>query len=359
MNKKMVVAVLAIVAVAAVLAFGYWKNKQRIAQKSVEEEPCRIFCTTYPIYLFTKEVAEGTGRDVQLLLPPDLGCPHDYALTPGDLMKLDGKHDILVKNGLKLDDVICEAAHRANPDLVILDSSKGIENLLMDEDEVSLDSDGGVEVHHEGEEVCTDPAHHHEVHHAEEGLCEDPSHHHHHDGHVHDYSEGNPHLFGSPFQAVHLVRNIGEQLAEMDPVNAGTYRANAEKYCAELEALCNEFRESAGHWSKRCFAAQHDVFSYLIRDLGLDQSVLVHASAEQTPSAAEIQDIIDAVQARNIPVVFTEPQYPKAIPEMIAREAGIEADVLDPVASGPADADGSYYIETMRKNLETLNRHLK
>ena len=58
-------------------------------------------------------------------------------------------------------------------------------------------------------------------------------------------------------------------------------------------------------------------------------------------------------------MIFTEPQYPPALSEMIAREAGIKADTLDPVASGPQDAAPEYYLETMRKNLETLTRYLK
>ena len=43
----------------------------------------------------------------------------------------------------------------------------------------------------------------------------------------------------------------------------------------------------------------------------------------------------------------------------VAKEAGIKADTLDPVASGPQDATPEYYLEIMRKNLETLTRYLK
>ena len=359
MNSKIRVWGIIVLLIAALMALGLWMNFRRARISSDGRNPV-IYCTTFPVYLFT--------REVRLLLPPDLGCPHDYALTPGDLMKLSGDGDILVKNGLQLDDVICEGARRANPSLRIVDSSRGITDLIPeDEDDVSsgehgeekaADHDDHDHDHAHAEHDDHDHDHAH-AEHDDHADHDDHDHDHGHAGHVHHHAGGNPHLFGSPFQAIGMVRNIAEQLSELDPANEAVYRSNAEAYCKELAGLCREFTEASRQWTKRCFAAQHDVFSYLIRDLALDHSVLVRASGEQAPSAAEVRHLVQVIRDRRIPVIFTEPQYPKALPEMIAREAGIQADVLDPVASGPADADPEYYVETMRKNLDTLNRYLK
>ena len=64
-----------------------------------------ILCTTFPIYLFTKNITKGV-KDVKvsLLIPPGTGCPHDYTITPGDMRKLAVKNLILVMNGASLDD---------------------------------------------------------------------------------------------------------------------------------------------------------------------------------------------------------------------------------------------------------------
>jgi ABC-type Zn uptake system ZnuABC Zn-binding protein ZnuA len=44
--------------------------------------------------------------------------------------------------------------------------------------------------------------------------------------------------------------------------------------------------------------------------------------------------------------------------QTIAKEAGIKAATLDPVATGPADAPINYYEQTMRANLSTLKSTL-
>jgi zinc/manganese transport system substrate-binding protein/zinc transport system substrate-binding protein len=55
---------------------------------------------------------------------------------------------------------------------------------------------------------------------------------------------------------------------------------------------------------------------------------------------------------------MTEPQYPPRLGQTIAREAGIGAGSLDPVASGPDDAPLDYYERTMRGNVAALRKAL-
>ena len=53
------------------------------------EAKVRVLATTYPVYLITRAVTQ-SSPDVQvdLLIPAQTGCPHDYALTPQDMRKL-------------------------------------------------------------------------------------------------------------------------------------------------------------------------------------------------------------------------------------------------------------------------------
>ncbi|HPO91053.1 MAG TPA: zinc ABC transporter substrate-binding protein, partial [Victivallales bacterium] len=48
----------------------------------------KILVSTFPIYQFSRNIVDGSGVNLDLLLPPGLGCPHDYALTPQDMMKI-------------------------------------------------------------------------------------------------------------------------------------------------------------------------------------------------------------------------------------------------------------------------------
>lgn len=90
----------------------------------------RILSTTFPIYQIARNVV-GTEQSValELMLPPSLGCPHDYALTPRDMRKL-ARADILIVNGHGLEEFLGAPVRKANEELRLLDSSAGITELL-------------------------------------------------------------------------------------------------------------------------------------------------------------------------------------------------------------------------------------
>ena len=157
----------------------------------------RVLATTFPVYQIVRNITQNVPDvEVQLMLPAQAGCPHDYALTPQDMSKL-AQADILVLNGLGLEAFLGSPSARAQKELHAIDSSKGISGLLP----------------------YTDAEAAHEEH---EG--------HHHGG-------MNPHLFASPRMAAQMTRSIAGQLADLDPANAATYWANAENYARTLDAL--------------------------------------------------------------------------------------------------------------------------
>ena len=75
---------LALIALCAVLYF--LPGKITSAVHTTSSEGYGVAATTYPIWVLTREVLDGTGIEAELLTPPDAGCPHDYVLTPNDLM---------------------------------------------------------------------------------------------------------------------------------------------------------------------------------------------------------------------------------------------------------------------------------
>ncbi|HMP97728.1 MAG TPA: metal ABC transporter substrate-binding protein [Kiritimatiellia bacterium] len=90
----------------------------------------RVLCTTFPIYQIARNVVAGhEDIAVDLMLPASLGCPHDYALTPRDMMKL-ARADVLIVNGHGMEEFLGAPVTKANPDLHILDSSTRITDLL-------------------------------------------------------------------------------------------------------------------------------------------------------------------------------------------------------------------------------------
>lgn len=325
MNKVIGIVVLVFV-IAGLAAYGIYR-KGAAAESNGNNAP-RIICTTYPVYLFAREILKDTnGPQAELLLAPDTGCPHDYALTPSDLMKLAGDNILLLKNGLGLDDNLCKDALHANPAIKVVDTSVNAHAIPVEK-----------HAHHTPE--CD-----------KKGTC---SHGHHHHGHNHHHhgAEFNPHLFASPDTAAIVVANISAALQSFHPECAEFYKKNTESFLTELETLKKDFL--AAGFTKKNIAVQHDVFAYLARMCGLKEAVSLHAESAMAPSPAEVALLKKEIKEQEVAVLFSEPQYPAEFAKLISVEAGIPHHVLDSVTTGPEQPEPGHYIRQMRANLETM-----
>ncbi len=291
---------------------------------SAADKNINLLASTFPISQITRIVTNGRNNvNVKLMIPAQVGCPHDYALTPQDMQKLS-KADVLIINGLGMEEFLGAPLKKANSSLKIIDSSNGINNILNY-------SDGD-----------------HHIEHTNEG-----------DEHKHEHHEGNnPHLFASPRMAALLAINIAGKLSGIDPSGAAIYTENARAYAKKMNKLADDFSALGKGLANNRVVTQHGVFDYLARDMGLKVVAVVQEHAGQEPSAAEMLNIVKTIRHEKAKAIFTEPQYPQKIGQTIAKEAGIAAETLDPVATGPENASLDYYETVMRKNLNILKKIL-
>ena len=337
------IAVIALCAVLFVLP-------DRIRTAAQSKSGYGVAATTYPIWVLTREVVDGTGIKVELLTPPDAGCPHDYVLTANDLMKVSAacKPLLLFKNGAGLDEHICKAALSASKGIQVIDTGAGIEVIGDDDDhEHEAEHDHNGDDDHDENEEHDAEAEHEAVHeHEAEGH-----HHHHHGGE-------NGHFFASPYEARKIVATITDALAKADQTHAVQFRENAAKLDKRLQLLGDEFKAQLEPYADKHVAAQHNVFDYLLRDCGFETPLAIFADPETPPSPAEITVLTKEFKEHDVKVIFTEPQYPDELAKLIGKETGATVVKIDPVASGPADPPAGYYFDVMKNNLEIMKKAL-
>ncbi|MEL6958398.1 MAG: metal ABC transporter substrate-binding protein [Pseudomonadota bacterium] len=167
----------------------------------------------------------------------------------------------------------------------------------------------------------------------------------------------NPHAWMGLDNALIYVDNIAAAMAEHDPDNAETYRANAESYKAEIIAAIEPLRAQiadipeAERWLVTCEGA----FSYLARDFGLREAYLWPMNADATGTPQQVRGVIDTVTANNIPAVFCESTVNTDPAEQVARETGaayggvLYVDSLS-LANGPVPT----YLDLLRVTTETV-----
>ncbi|WP_165176050.1 metal ABC transporter substrate-binding protein [Desulfovibrio sp. ZJ369] len=280
------------------------------------EQPAelRVLATTFPVYLFTRNVAHSRPYvHVELLIPAPSGCPHDYSLTPRDMQKLD-QAQVLVINGLGLEDFL-GAPLQKNNSLRVIDSSAGIAPLSLPP---------GAQAHGHGKDNNNDV---------------------------------NPHLFASPQQAAAMTYTIANGLARIDPAGAAAYRAAAEAYAARLLSLGRRLHMLGACAPRKGIVLQHDALAYLAHDAGLDVMAVIQESEDTQPSAARLIALAKLIRREKPVLIAGEPQYSDKPALALSRETGVPTALLDPVASGPADAPLDYYETVMSANCRTLEHY--
>ena len=297
-----------------------WNKTDSNASYTQSEKQIETIVTSfYPMYIATLNLTEGVeGVKVENLMNQQVGCPHDYQLTTGDMMKLE-QADMLIVNGGDMESYVEEVAS-AYKDLIIVDSSKNISLL-------------------EGSEHSHNHEHEEEVHEHEE---ED----------AHDHEAYNGHIWMDPTRYVLQLENITRELIANDSANEDKYEENLKAYKQRIMKVWNQY-EKLTTATKSPVIIFHDAMEYLMNSLGIEVAVCIDIDGETSLSAGEIAEVIEEVKEHNIKVLFVEAQFDTNIAASIAKETGAEVYVLDTMVSGEMTKDA--YINSLSSNLAVLN----
>ena len=269
----------------------------------------QVVTTFLPITLLTRAVA-GECAQVRALVPPAVG-PHDFQARPGDLLALQEAR-VLVKNGLGVEaflDPLIRAA--ANPQLRVVDSSRGVATLQDHAD-------------------APDP---------------------HGEGHSHSHGGVNPHIWLDPLRAAQQVETIRAALAAADPGCAEGYGRRAIATTAKLQELHRTLALKLKPYQGKAFVAFHEVAPYFAERYGLKAVALVDVP-EMNPTPADLQRVTAVVKANGIRALLREPQAEGPSFQALAKDLGLGIGTFDPLETGSEEAsrDPATYVDTLARN---------
>jgi zinc transport system substrate-binding protein len=160
-----------------------------------------------------------------------------------------------------------------------------------------------------------------------------------------------PHVWLDPVRYATIVRKIAGALGRP---GAGT------DLLADLHGLGAAYRTGLADCERHEIVTSHAAFGYLAQRYGLEQVPLTGITPEAEPTAKALQALVDKVRRDGTTTVFFETLVSPKLAETVAREAGVQTAVLDPL-EGLTEADiaeGADYFSVMRKNLGALRRAL-
>ncbi|WP_432970337.1 anchored repeat ABC transporter, substrate-binding protein [Dactylosporangium sp. CA-233914] len=171
----------------------------------------------------------------------------------------------------------------------------------------------------------------------------------------HVHGEIDPHLWQNVRNGIAYVKLIRDTLIGRDPAGAPVYRANAERYLAELQATDDYVRQTIAAIPKanRYLVTTHDAFGYLAAayDIAVAGFVTPNPSAE--PSLADRRKLTETIRQLRVRAVFLEPNL-KARSSTLTQVAAEQGVRVCPIYGDTFSGAVQTYVQMMRFNADSL-----
>lgn len=286
----------------------------------------RVVATTTQIADLARNVGGELAR-----VDPLLSDPRDFELGPGDLQRLAWA-DVILENGVGFDDAwIGPLRHGNRSGIPVVTTPRGVRYLP-----------GGAGNYGPSWSGVTIPEAD-----TSRGVRVLPA-----GGHS---PQGDPHIWFAVPNAIQMVANVRDALAEAAPSYAGYFQANAARYVEKLRALDEDIvrQMAALPRSQRTFVTSSHAFRYYAARYGLVLVVveIPPASTEGQVSGQRLAALVAQIRALHVKAIFLDPSVNTTLGEQIARDAGVRAvTTLYSSALGLPGSDGDTYIKMMRSD---------
>lgn len=276
--------------------------------------PPRVVVSIAPLHSLVAAVMENAGQPELLLRGGE--SPHSFSLRPS-AARLLSNADILFWIGPQLERPLARLLPKLRPH----------RNIAMLEI-----SDLGVLGNRQlppSRQAGTDP-HHHEG--EESGI--------------------DPHVWLSPANALLMTNEIVHRLSALDPERSTQYLANGARLRRSLLTLDVELAEQLEtvHGDYLVF---HDAYQYLEHRYGLQALASVTTHAERRPGAARLSALRKMLAERNVPCLFSEPEYSPRLVNLLREDLPLRHTVLDPIGA-TIPAGPAAYFEMMHTLVQAL-----
>ena len=272
----------------------------------------KVVASIKPIHSLVSYVMDGVGTPS--ILVDGSSSPHTFQLKPSHAQMLQDA-DIVFWIGEDLESFL------ETPLESIATNAKKI--TLMELDDIELLKFREKHIFEEHAEHDDHGDEH------EEGHDEHEDEHGHHDEHNH--GEFDIHFWLDPAIAKVIVKNIADELSNIDVANKATYEANASKAISELDELIAETKLKIN--KNATYVVFHDAYQYFEERFGIEVLGALSVNPEILPGAKQLAEIREVIEHENVNCIFSEPQFNPSIAKTIAADTGVKAAVLDPLGA--------------------------
>ncbi|MGX1924496.1 zinc ABC transporter substrate-binding protein ZnuA [Vibrio sp. NH-7] len=260
-----------------------------------------VLTSIKPIQMIATELTQEVSQ-VDVLIPAN-ASPHDYALRPSDVKRIQSA-DMIVWFGNDLEPFLAKILE--NRDSVLT---------LSDVDGLELREYNGD----------------------------------HHDHHGHDHGSHDPHFWLGYKTTQQVAKAIVAKLSRLDEKNAQRYQDNLAAFLLKLEKQQVALMSQLTPVKEKGYYVFHDAYGYFESDFELNHLGHFTVSPDRKPGAKTLIKIRKALSSKQAVCVFSEPQFTPAVIDSVTRGSDARVGVLDPLGTSVVVQSGSYF--QFRQNL--------
>ena len=149
-----------------------------------------------------------------------------------------------------------------------------------------------------------------------------------------------------------MLYEIAHELSDLDPANADKYNQNLNETILAIDEMITNIDRDINKNAK--FIVFHDAYQYFEKKFGVASSGALTLNTDVLPGAKQVSEIQEVISENSIRCIFSEPQFNPKIIETIAKDTGINTDVMDPLGS-VFDANKQQYFNLINDLGKKLN----
>jgi zinc transport system substrate-binding protein len=255
-----------------------------------------VLTSIKPLEMIVHELTLESQSPSSLLVSS--ASPHDYALRPSDVKRIDSA-DLIIWFGPDLESFLVKVV-------------EGRDNVLQ------VDQISGLALREFGDSQS-----------------------HNHDGH--DHGSHDSHFWLGPEQARAFAKAVTRHLVRLDPDNRGAYNKRLVEFEHELEQTVVAIDAQLSPIKQQGYYVFHDAYGYFEEFFGLNNLGHFTVTPDRKPGAKTLIHIRTTIRSENIQCVFSEPQFTPAVIESVTRGTHAKIGSLDPLGTNIKVEDGSYF----------------
>lgn len=158
------------------------------------------------------------------------------------------------------------------------------------------------------------------------------------------HAAGNPHLHLDPRNVAAVAAALAERMAQLDPGEAGHYRARAEQFLAQWREAMSRWQAQGARLRGMAVIVHHRDLAYLVAWLGLREAGALEPRPGLAPSTAHLATLVEVAKRQPVRAIVRSAYADPRPAQWLSEKTRIPVVVLPYTVGGTPEASDLFRL---------------